>query len=188
MRIILASASPRRKELLSKIGYDFEVIPSKKDEVLDLNLNVSENVKKLALSKAKEIFENNNDALVIGADTVVSFQGEIYGKPKDEADAYRMLKSLSNQSHEVISGVAILYRNLVYNFFVTSHVKFKDLSDEEIYKYIATKECMDKAGSYAIQGIGKELVSSFDGSYENIVGLPLAEVKEILDEIINGDN
>ena len=183
MKIILASNSPRRKDLLKEHNIDFIVIPSKVDEVIDSRLDVYQNVKRLALSKGLDVFKEHNDSLVIAADTIVVYNGEILGKPKDELDAFRMLKLLSGKVHEVITGIAVLYHDKVINECEISKVKFKEISEEDIFDYIQTKEPMDKAGGYAIQGIGSKFIEYFDGDYDNIVGLPMKLLLEKLSSI-----
>lgn len=173
MKIILASNSPRRKELLKEHNIEFIVIPSNVDEVIDINTTPYENVMRLAEIKGKDVFEKNIDALVIAADTIVVFNNEILGKPKDEADAFRMLRLLSGNTHEVVSGVSILYKDKIITEYEISKVKFKKLTDEDILSYIETKEPMDKAGSYAIQGIGGKFIEYHQGEFDNIVGLPM---------------
>lgn len=183
MRIILASSSPRRKELLTKAGYDFEIIVKETDEQVNHELSVRENVKQIALKKAEVVHLDNKDAIVIGSDTIVVKDNIIYGKPKDREDAFNTLKLLNNTTHEVISGVAILYKDKVINYSKTSYVTFKNLSDDEINAYIDTGECFGKAGSYAIQGIGSSLVDHYEGEFENIVGLPIKSVSRHLFEL-----
>ncbi|MDE7161264.1 MAG: Maf family protein [Anaeroplasmataceae bacterium] len=182
-RIILRSASPRRKELLEQAGYKFLIDPSDVDESIDENKTPLENVKRLGLLKAihhQEIYPND---ILLGCDTIVVFQNKIYGKPKDEQDAYQMLKSLSGQKHQVMSGVGIAYKEHIFSFACISNVYFKELTDKEIWDYIRTKECFGKAGSYAIQGIGRSLIEKYEGSLNNIIGLPVEEVTEIIGEI-----
>ena len=181
--IILRSASPRRKELLEREGYTFTIEPADVDETLDSTLSPYENVKRLGLKKAIEQKDTFFGNILIGCDTIVVLQDKIYGKPKDEEDAFHMLKTLSNTTHQVMSGVGIVYKDKTYSFVCVSHVTFKDLKDEEIWDYIHTKECFGKAGSYAIQGLGKSLIASYEGSLDNIIGLPMAEIKKVLDEI-----
>lgn len=184
MKIILRSASPRRKELLEKAGYEFVIIPADIDETMQANLTPYENVKRLGLNKASFEKEKYQDDILIGCDTIVVLGDKIYGKPKDEQDAYDMLKELSGKKHQVMSGVGIVYQDKTYNFVCVSDVYFKDLSEQDINDYIATKECFGKAGSYAIQGIGARLIDHYEGSFENIVGLPIKEVDEIFKKII----
>lgn len=181
--IILRSGSPRRKELLEREHYTFKIIVSDIDETMDTKKTPYENVKTLGLKKASFEQEKYYGNILIGCDTIVVLEGVIYGKPKDELDAFRMLKNLSNRTHQVMSGVGIIYKEKVYNFVCVSYVTFKDLSVEEILNYIKTKECFGKAGSYAIQGIGKSLISKYEGSLDNIIGLPMEEIKKVLDEI-----
>ncbi len=182
-KIILRSSSPRRKELLKKEGYTFEIISADIDETIDNNLSAYENVKRLGLLKAEESSEKYYGNILIGCDTIVVLDDVIYGKPKNEKDAYNMLKKLSGNVHQVMSGVGIIYKDKCFNFVCTSNVYFKKLTDEDIYKYIDTKECFGKAGSYAIQGVGNTLVEKYEGSLENIIGLPIKEVKEVIEKI-----
>jgi len=184
MRIILASGSPRRKELLEKIGVEFDVVVSNAIESVDSSLSPEENVKNLASLKGNDVFQKNKDRVVLAADTVVSYNGVIYGKPKDYKDAFRMLKNLQGNTHQVFTGVAIYKDNLESHFVVRSDVTFKKMTDEEIDWYINTKEPMDKAGAYGIQGLGGRFVSSYSGEFENIMGLPIKEVQEELKKFI----
>lgn len=188
MKIILRSASPRRKELLEKAGYEFIIDVADIDETMDSNLSAMDNVKRLGLMKASPNKEKYYGDILIGCDTIVVYDGVIYGKPVDKDDAYKTLKLLSNQTHQVMSGVGIIYKEKEYNFVCISNVTFKELSDEDIWNYINTGECFGKAGSYAIQGIGGALVDHYDGSLENIIGLPIDEVKEVLGEIYGMEN
>ena len=180
MKIILASNSPRRKELLTKHNIAFDVIPSNIEEVLNTNLNPVENVMSLAKQKALDVYSNCQLTPILAADTIVVYNNEILGKPKDELDAFRMLRLLSGKTHEVITGVALVTNGVVNTYHVVSKVTFKEISDEEILEYIKTKEPMDKAGSYAIQGIGSKFIDSYEGDFDNIVGLPMKLVLEIL--------
>ena len=184
MNLYLASSSERRKDLLDSINIKYIIEVSDIDETIDLNLSPIENVKALGLKKALAVAKLHPNDVVLGCDTIVLYDGVIYGKPKDEKDAYRMLKTFSGKTHEVISGVGIIRNKKTYNFTVTSKVTFKDLTDEQINNYINTKECFGKAGSYAIQGIGKNLILKYEGELENIIGLPLKEVREILGELL----
>lgn len=182
-QIILRSASPRRKELLEQAGYSFTILPADIDETIDLNCSPLQNVKRLGLRKALENHKDYYGSIIIGCDTIVVLNGKIYGKPSSEEDAYQMLKSLSGRMHEVMSGVGIIYKDRQYNFGVISKVFFKNLTDEEIWNYIHTKECFGKAGSYAIQGIGRGLIDKYEGPLSNIIGLPMERVLEVLKEI-----
>lgn len=175
MKIILASASPRRKELLALAGIEYTVIPSECEEVLSENITPSEAVTLLAQQKAEDVFKRNPDCMIIAADTVVALSNAILGKPKDDEDAYNMLSSLSGKIHTVYTGVCIRTAEKEETFFSATDVEFYELSDKEIRDYIATKEPCDKAGAYGIQGKGSLLVKGIHGDYFNVVGLPLAE-------------
>lgn len=188
MRIVLKSASPRRKELLTKAGFSFIVAPAEVDEKMDCSKTPYENVLELGLKKALADKEKYPDDILLGCDTIVVYDGVIYGKPKDENDAYETLKKLSGTSHYVMSGVGIVYKDIVHNFVTTSTVYFKNLTDEDIWNYVKTGECFGKAGSYAIQGIGNCLVDHYEGSLENIIGLPIDEVVKKIGEIIEMEN
>ncbi len=179
-KIILASASPRRKEILSLLFNEFEIIPANIDESAISFKNPKKAVCELAKKKALSIFEKYNDSVVIGADTIVVYEKTILGKPKDKEDAFRMLKLLSGKMHKVITGVAIISKEFQTDFFQESDVYFSDLTDNEINKYIETKEPFDKAGSYAIQGIGGKFIEKIKGDYHNIVGFPLNKTYSIL--------
>ena len=188
MKWILASASPRRRELLTQVGLTFEVMVSDADENIEESLSPDELVKRLSLIKAAAVKEElsakgaDGDSAVIGADTVVFHKGEILGKPKDEEDAFRMLKSLSGDTHSVYTGVTILLGDETITFANETKVVFDMISDEEIKRYIASKEPMDKAGAYGIQGQGGAFVTSIEGEYANVVGFPIGEFCHILRE------
>ena len=185
MKYILASASPRRKELLERTGIDFEIIPSHKEEKIDGN-DPSEIVKNLALMKAQDIFDQHEeDSLtVIGSDTIVVYRDEILGKPSDEDEAADMLSMLSDRTHQVYTGVAILTREKgIENknvFFESTDVTFYPISKEDIESYIATGDPLDKAGSYGIQGDFCIHVKCIKGDYNNVVGLPVSRVYQEL--------
>lgn len=170
MDLILASNSPRRKEILESLGLSFRIIPSKTDE--DINLLGSDLVMELSKRKALEVFNKNKDSIVIGSDTIVYMNDKVYGKPKNETDAFNMLKELSGKTHEVITGVTIISKNKIDTFYDKAYVTFKDLTDNMIYDYIKTKEPMDKAGSYGIQGEGMKLIKEYNGDFYTIMGLP----------------
>lgn len=179
-RFIVASASPRRKELLSNIGFSFEVIPSDADESCDGELTPVELVRELALRKAKSVFEKNTDAVVLGCDTVVEYGGTVLGKPESREDAKRMLRMLSGKIHNVHTGVCITDSENTVSFEKTVRVEFYELTDELIDAYVASGECDDKAGSYGIQGKGCVLVKGIEGDYFSVVGLPVAETARVL--------
>lgn len=183
--IILASSSPRRSKLLKDAGVDFIVEPSDIEELIDETLEPKEIVVSLAEQKAEAVSIKHHDDIVIAADTIVVFNGEILGKPKDEDDAYRMLKMLSNETHQVFTGVALQQGDKKHSFCSKTEVKMKKLSELEINGYIQTKEPMDKAGAYGIQGLGGALVESYQGDFFTIVGLPLKDLLQALNEFTN---
>lgn len=178
-KIILASQSPRRIELLKQIMSDFEVIPSDIEETFDPQRTPRENAIALAVEKAQWVARKYKDCFVIGADTIVVLDDKIIGKPTDKNDAHKILRQLSGREHQVITGVAIV-NSIVAKEAVVSTVNFKPLTDDEITGYISTGEPLDKAGAYAIQGQGAFMISSYQGSYSNIVGFPLDTVKDLL--------
>ena len=179
-KFILASRSPRRKELLSKCGIIFECIPADIDETLDASLSLQKAVEDLSFRKASAILDVYPDATVIGSDTIVTLDGEILGKPKDRNDAIRMLAELSGKQHEVITGLCILSNHRCYRNSSVARVTFAQLSQKEIEEYAASGECDDKAGAYAIQGLGGKFITHIDGDYYSIMGLPLNMVYEEL--------
>ena len=183
MEIVLKSSSPRRRELLTKMGYEFEVKVYDVDETFDNNLTPYENVKNLGLKKAMVNKDLDYGKVLIGCDTIVVLDSKVYGKPKDRSDAFNMLKSLSGKMHYVLSGLAVIYKDKVYNTVVESKVYFRNLSDDEINSYIDSEECFGKAGAYAIQGLGKSLIEKYEGSLNNIIGLPTEKLEQILGEI-----
>jgi len=180
--IILASESPRRKYLLEQAGLRFSVIPSRFDEGSVSPTEPAETVTVLAEAKADEVSGRFPDSWVIGADTIVSIDGRILGKPASEKEAQRMLRQLSGRTHQVFTGFCIGCRskNRKFTDTATTDVVFKQLTEEEIRWYIQTREPFDKAGAYAIQGLGTFLVRRINGSYTNVVGLPVCEVIEYL--------
>lgn len=179
-KFIVASNSPRRRELLSLAGYRFEVIPSDADETLESGIDAGEAVKELSKRKALFVSRMNKGAVVLGCDTVVALGGKILGKPKDESEAFSMLKSLSGREHEVFTGVYITDGEKSEGFLSCTKVEFYPLSDETIRSYIATKEPMDKAGAYGIQGLGSVLVKKINGDYFTVMGLPVNECARVL--------
>ncbi len=181
MKYILASASPRRKELLSLCVNDFEIVPSFIPEVVPESLEVEKHSEFLARLKANDIAKNNPSDVVIGADTSVIYGDNILGKPKDREDAKRMLKMLSGNTHKVITGCAVVKNGVCNSFSVITDVEFFELSDTEIENYLDTTEPYDKAGSYGIQGLGGLFVKTIKGDYFNVVGLPIAHLKRFLE-------
>lgn len=180
--IVLASASPRRSELLESAGISFRVVPADINEDPLPGEEPVDHVLRLAEGKARAASDRTEGRFFLGADTIVLCDGEIMGKPKDHADAQRMLRKLSGVPHEVVTGFAIYdrERNDALVEAVRTKVYFKQLRDEEIDAYIATGCPFDKAGGYAIQGGAAHMVRKIDGSYTNVVGLPLCEVVEKL--------
>ena len=193
-RIILASSSPRRIEMMKNNGYNPEIIPADVEEKILIDMSCESAAMAMALKKAAYIAENlyadnvssscesNAGAVIIAADTIVVYGNEIMGKPVDRNDALRMLSRLKNSSHQVMTGVAIIdtKTNLKHCFCDTTDVCFKDYSDEELYSYVDTDEPYDKAGAYAIQGTFGQYIDHFEGDYDNVVGLPWYRVKEYL--------
>ena len=187
-KLVLASASPRRSELLEKAGAGFLVLPSDADESADPALSAKELVKLLSARKAEataSLWKTlPEDVVVLAADTVVEApDGTILGKPVDEADAYAMLRSLSGARHFVYSGFTLLWKGGVYTESVASGVRFQELTDGDIYRYIKTGEPMGKAGSYAIQGLGGALVEALEGDFTNVVGLPMPALEAAVQQL-----
>lgn len=182
-KIILASASPRRKELLSRLTTDFEIVIPRVDEIFDKSLSLEEGLLDISLRKAQVIGNQHLEACVISADTIVVFGQEILGKPKDEKTAYAMLSMLSGEVHSVYTGVTILLDGEIHQFISKTNVKFYSLTEVEITEYIQSQEPMDKAGAYGIQGLGGLLVESIEGDYYNVVGFPIASIYRKLKEL-----
>lgn len=180
-KIILASASPRRKELLSQIGITFEIIKAEKEEHITSSIP-TEVVKELSMQKAKEVAAKCDGSIIIGADTIVAMEGQILGKPKDRADAMRMLRLLQGKKHQVITGVTVLLGSTkTRSFAEVTDVSLYPMTDAQIERYIATKEPMDKAGAYGIQGRFAAYVRGIEGDYNNVVGLPIGRLyQEVL--------
>lgn len=181
-KLILASASPRRKQLLSQLGLDFTVEPSNDDENIRANLPPEITVVTLAEAKAANVARRHNEGLVLGADTIVVIDGLILGKPRDAGHAREMLSRLSGRWHAVYTGLALIDAETgrLIKDVEESRVKFKNLSKGEIENYINTGEPLDKAGAYGIQGKGALLVEKIEGCYYNIVGLPLFKLNTLL--------
>lgn len=179
--LILASASPRRKELLELLQIPFEVIVSEIDEIVDEQLHPAEMVQSLAHQKAASVAKTNQSSFVIGSDTLVVYEGRMLGKPTDENEAIQMLQMLSGNTHEVYTGVSIIHGEQVSSFHEKTTVTFFRLSDREIDEYVSSREPMDKAGAYGIQGYGALLVNSIHGDFYSVVGLPVARTyRELL--------
>lgn len=194
-KIVLASSSPRRKELLESLGISFEVVSPSSDESLLDNERPEDYVLRLSSEKALSVSKNlTGDVLVIGADTIVVVENEILGKPKDEEDARNMLSKISDGAHHVLTAFSIVKpeHEILHTHVVGTEVMVKTLEPKEIEGYIKTTEPMDKAGAYGIQGVGAFMIKGIRGSYTNVVGLPLVEVTEALKklgalELFSGD-
>lgn len=178
--LILASSSPRRKELLKNLRLHFQISSSEVDETFDPQLSPAEVVMELAQRKAQAVFQDNPEAFVIGSDTVVVASGQILGKPANETEAVEMLQKLSGTLHDVYTGVAIVSATGSSCFYEKTEVTFWELSDDEILKYVRTGEPLDKAGAYGIQELGSLLVKKINGDYFAVVGLPVSRtVREL---------
>ncbi|MBU3934863.1 septum formation inhibitor Maf [Patescibacteria group bacterium] len=174
-QIILASQSPRRKQLLEQIGLEFEIDPSNYEEDMTLKMEPKKLAEFLSLGKAKDVAERHKDTIIISADTIVAVDNEVFGKPKTPERAKYMLEKLSGRAHSVITGFTIIdtETNKQISKSIETKVYFKDLSEQEIDLYIATSEPLDKGGAYAIQGLAALFVEKIEGDYFNIVGLPI---------------
>ncbi len=182
--IILASASPRRSELMTLAGFRFDVICADIDEIVPEKALPQEVVMSLALQKAQAVAKDHRKSAVVGSDTVVALDGKILGKPRSESEAAEMLRSLSGRIHKVFTGVAIVCGEKVTSFFDETEVEFYPLTDQEILDYVATGEPMDKAGAYGIQGRGAVLVKRINGDYFNVMGLPISKVYRELKDCV----
>ena len=188
LKFILASASERRKDLLSRIVSNFEVkISNFDEEKVEVSTNIENYVKTLAEGKAKDVALNcDNDSIIIGADTIVVIGDNILGKPKDKNHAFEMLKLLSNNVHRVYSGVAVInnQKNIMKSESLYTEVYFSEISDDEIWRYIESGECLDKAGAYGIQGYGGVFAEKINGCYYNVVGLPLNLLNKMIKNVL----
>ena len=182
--LILASKSPRRNELLRLSGYDFLTVPALKDENVPNGITPCDAVLMLSKQKAEEIAETHPYDIVIGADTVVALDNNIMGKPKNESDAFNMLKALSGKTHTVLTGVCIISPDKKINFYEQTEVEFYTLGENEIMQYIASGEPMDKAGAYGIQEKGALFVKRINGDFYNVVGLPVARLARELKSLM----
>ena len=193
MKLILASASPRRIEMFRNNGFDPEVIPSDFNEHIPFSMTPAETVMYLSLMKGLSVQRMVNDnrsgeesirkeqsAMIVSADTIVVDNNTILGKPKDEKDAFSMLSALSDRSHHVLTGVTIITGSCIKCFYETSEVFFKDIPENELRAYVATPEPYDKAGGYAIQGTFEKYIDHIEGDYDNVVGLPLTRLKQYI--------
>lgn len=183
MKYILASKSPRRRELLSEIVRDFDIVTKEVDESLPEGIHPQKGVEILAIRKGEAVFkEAGGDALVISSDTLVEIGGIPLGKPADRADAISMLKLLSGKAHNVHTGVAVHFGGKVYSGVATTAVFFREMTDEEIKTYVDSGDPMDKAGSYGIQSGGGKFVEKIEGDYDTVVGLSVALTRRLIDE------
>jgi septum formation protein len=186
MRVILASASARRRELLKQIGLNFEIDVSNIEESIDSSMGPDEIATLLAMQKAVDVAKRykDDDCIIIGADTIVVQGSSILGKPKDEHEAKKMLSALQGKSHFVLTGIALI--NPAEGKFVSDYEKTKvtfcKMSPDEIERYVSTKEPLDKAGAYGIQGMGSKYISSIQGDFFNVVGLPICRMTQILNK------
>lgn len=190
-RLILASQSPQRRQLLQKHGFDIEVMaPQLQEENLNLKEGIEKAIIDLALDKAKSLAHLEPEALILGSDTVIFFNGQIFGKARSREEAYAMLEALSGKEHSVWTGVALWHgsRQRAYTFAEESKIRFKVLTSEHIHRYLDLEEWRGRAGAYAIQEKGRELVEAIQGSYENVVGLPIDRVASLLKRIKEEDD
>ena len=180
--IVLASESPRRVDILRTLGISFSIIPPDIDETKLKDETPQEFVARISYEKANKVGQHFPDKWVIAADTIVVLKGKVLGKPKDERDAFNMLRTLRGKWHKVITGYCVLnlLKNVVYRDIVETKVFLRHMTDDEITRYIKTSEPMGKAGSYAVQGKGGYMVKEIKGSYTNVVGLPICEIAEAL--------
>jgi len=184
---VLASASPRRKELLSQIGIKFKTCTSKKEEEILRSLP-EDIVKDLSYTKARDVYERGNrENIVIGADTIVVANEQVLGKPKDEKEAFEMIKMLQGDTHHVYTGVSIIWQQNnnthVSSFYAVTEVELYYMNDDEIRNYISTREPYDKAGGYAIQGYFARYVKGIKGDYNNVVGLPIGKLYQVMNSL-----
>ena len=191
MRVVLASRSPRRREILSMLGLKFDIVSTDADESSDIT-DPAHLVRELSLRKARatrdllqQKGEWNDNTLIIASDTVVAADGAILGKPQDQADAARMLALLSGRTHQVISGVSLLYGARECADFDVTSVHFCDMTQDEIAHYVSSGEPMDKAGAYAVQGLASVYIKGLEGDYFNVVGLPVHKLNTMLRELLD---
>jgi septum formation protein len=178
--VVLASGSPRRKQLLEQMGIAFRVAPTEADETLPSNTLPHEAAEELARRKATHAMADWPKSVVVAADTLVAVDGRILGKPENRSHAVEMLKSLRGRDHEVVTGLCVAWKNHLYSAYERTIVCFNDISDDEIDRYVGTGEPMDKAGAYGIQGGAGVFTAGIHGCYYNVMGLPLAHLKALL--------
>lgn len=180
LKLILASQSPRRKELLGRLDIPFDIIPAQGEEIMNHSLSPAQLVESLAQQKAQEIFQQHPDALVLGADTLVALGDQVLGKPKDKQEAFAMITALQGQTHRVYTGVCLMSQEKTLVFSQEAKVTMCHLSPEQVQYYIDQGESLDKAGGYGIQGVGASFVQGIQGDFFNIMGLPLSAVAQAL--------
>jgi septum formation protein len=178
--LILASQSPRRAELLGRLGLSFEVLPAEIDESYFPHERPDAHAERLAREKATVVGSRHPESLVIGSDTIVVVDGDVLGKPRDGRGAVEMLERLSGREHEVCTGVAVAWRGQVDSGLERVRVRFRELSATELEEYVATEEPLDKAGAYGIQGYGSAIVQSIEGDYFAVMGLPIVRTLDLL--------
>ena len=186
-KFVLGSSSPRRAELLRKAGINFEVVVPENINEEQISADPVSHVLGLSRKKAESVAKRVKDSIILGADTIVVLDGEILGKPKDSDEAFKMLKKLSGMEHEVYTGISLVDKDKgrVISGYQLTKVKFNQLKDKEIKDYIDTGESLDKAGAYGIQGMGNFLVEKIEGDLDNVIGLPLRKLEELLIKIRN---
>lgn len=177
----MASGSPRRKELLKEVISDFFVVPADIEEIIDASLPIEKAIEQLSLDKARSVASKYPSATIIAGDSIVYYDHQVLGKPRDRQEAKHMLKQLSGHKHQVITGVTVMNKGgRTISFSDAATIRFKELSDKQIETYLDTEEPYDKAGAYAIQGKARAFVDSYDGDFTTIVGLPVAKLKLVL--------
>lgn len=186
-RLVLASSSPRRKEILERYNFTPMIVKSSISESINIDEDPVQIAMSLAFEKANNVSQRYKDKIVIGADTIVTLDNKILGKPKDREEAFSILSKLSGNKHHVITGIAVIKEDEDFKLIdcETTTVEFRELSHERINNYIDSKEPFDKAGAYGIQGLGAILVEKIDGCYSNVVGLPLTKIDHILVKCFN---
>lgn len=183
--IILASKSPRRRELMKFLNVDFKVISADVDETFEKNLSLEDALIVLANKKAKAVFKDNKNSIVIGADSIVYQNNTIFNKPKDKEDAFSMIRSFSNNHHKVMTAVSIIDDNQQINFISQCKVYFNPISDQEINEYLLDDEYKDKAGAYAIQGLMSKFIYKVEGDFYSVVGFPVSKIYKVLKDDFN---
>jgi septum formation protein len=186
-KFVLGSSSPRRAELLRKAGINFEVVVPENINEEQISADPVSHVLELSRKKAENVAKKVRNSIILGADTIVVLNGEILGKPKDSEEAFKMLKKLSGKEHKVYTGISLVDKDKgrVISGYQLTKVKFNQLKDKEIKDYIDTGEPLDKAGAYGIQGMGNFLVEKIEGDLDNVIGLPLRKLEELLIKIRN---